>query len=66
MFKNQYRIVSDNYCGYECQVKRWWFPIVWFEMNHQGFANTFPTLERAKKFIESNRKLKVHAIYSED
>ena len=32
--KNKYRIVSDNFQGFEVQIKRWWFPF-WFQCwNH--------------------------------
>lgn len=40
------RIVSDNYCGYEVQVWRWWFPF-WVEA---GFTNTHATLEGAERW----------------
>lgn len=42
--KNKYRIVRDNYNGYEVQVKRWWFP-VWLQA---GFANTHKTIKQAE------------------
>lgn len=29
MFKNKYRVVQDNYAGFEAQVKFWWFPVRW-------------------------------------
>jgi len=60
MPKTKYRIVGDNYCGYECQVKRWWFP-VWVQLNG---VNTWLTLDSAKRHIE--RISKVHAIYTAD
>ena len=46
----RYRIVRDNYLGYECQKWRIWFPF-WIQM---GFTNTHPTIERAIAFIENN------------
>ena len=46
----RYRIVRDNYLGYECQIWRLWFPF-WIQMN---FTNTHPTIERAIAFIENN------------
>ena len=46
----RYRIVRDNYLGYECQVWKLWFPF-WCQMN---YTNTFHTLERAIAFIENN------------
>ncbi len=62
--KTQYRIVRDHYCGFECQKKRWWFP-VWMKMgiNTHGI-NTHTTVEKAKEFIESDGS--VVAIYSAD
>ena len=46
----RYRIVRDNYLGYECQIWRLWFPF-WCQMN---FTNTHNTIERAIAFIENN------------
>ena len=51
-FKRRYRIVEDNYLGYEVQSRRWWFPF-WLECSSSiGIANTHPTIEKAKEFIE--------------
>ena len=50
----RYRIVKDNYCGYEVQVWRIWFPI-WIESN---YINTHSSLEKAKKHIENLRNYK--------
>lgn len=36
MFKNKYRVVQDTYCGFEAQVKFWWFPIYWFQLCKYG------------------------------
>lgn len=41
--KNEYRIVEDNYAGFEVQIRRWWFP-----MWRQVGVNTHSTLERAE------------------
>jgi hypothetical protein len=46
----KYRIVKDNFNGYECQVWRLWFPF-WVQMN---FSNTHTSIEKAKCFIENN------------
>jgi hypothetical protein len=46
----RYRIVKDNYNGFECQKWRLWFPF-WCQM---GFTNTHPTLERAIMYIEND------------
>jgi len=48
----KYRIVSDEYCGYQCQVWRLWFPF-WVEMN---FANTHKSLESAIDYIKKGEK----------
>lgn len=54
--KNKYRIVKDHYLGYECQIKRWWFP-VWYELSDKNlWTNTFPTIDEAKQFIEDHKK----------
>jgi hypothetical protein len=50
--KNKYRIVRDAYLGYEAQVKFWWFPFVWWQMNH---TNTHGSVEQAREFIEKRR-----------
>ena len=56
--KNKYRVVSDNFCGYEVQIKRWWFPF-WIQCWNNDFCcNTFGSLERAKKFIEDRKNHK--------
>lgn len=44
--KNKYRIVRDNYAGYEVQIKRWWLP-VWLQL---GFSNTHCSIERAEAY----------------
>lgn len=28
--QNEYRVMPDEYAGYEAQVKHWWFPFAWF------------------------------------
>ena len=54
--KLKYRIVTDNYNGYEAQWRPWWSPI-WFVMDDMGTGtNTFKTVEEAKAFIEKKRK----------
>lgn len=53
MLRHKYRVVTDSYCGFEVQMKRWWFP-VWVQVGHDGGigANTHTSLERAKAHIE--------------
>jgi len=45
MFKTRYRVVRDNYLGYEAQFRWWWCPF-WFQ---RFGANTYVTLEEAQK-----------------
>lgn len=55
--KNKYRIVRDGYAGYEVQVKKWWFPFMWFECHSAGFiCNTWRTIEQARHFAEQHAK----------
>lgn len=35
MFKNKYRIVRDGR-WYEAQVKLWWFPLLWLQIDGDG------------------------------
>lgn len=48
--KNEYRIVTDGYLGFEVQIRRWWFP-VWLEV---GVSNTYSTAESAERFAEGH------------
>jgi hypothetical protein len=48
IFKTKYRIVRDQYMGYEVQYKCWWFPF-WVE---HGFTNTHKTIEEARGYID--------------
>ena len=53
IFKRRYRIVRDNYLGYEVQSRIWWFPF-WLECGiRMGISNTHHTIEKAKEFIET-------------
>lgn len=65
--KTKYRIVTDNYAGYEVQVKRWWFPF-WVQCTMGGSnCNTHVSIEAAKRYIKSHKeqgKTK-KAVYSE-
>ena len=45
----RYRIVRDNYCGYECQKWRIWCPF-WIQMD---FTNTHPTVDGAIDYIKN-------------
>ena len=48
----KYRIVTDAFCGYECQEKLFFLPF-WLQCD---FSNTWTTLEDAKNFIERIKK----------
>lgn len=50
IFYTCYRIVSDEYCGYEVQIKRWWCPF-WLEKNKNCGVNTFKFFREAKDWI---------------
>jgi len=45
--ETKYRIITDNYSGYECQSKTFWFPF-WVQMD---VANTHSSIEDAKEYI---------------
>lgn len=47
IFKRQYRIVTDNFNGFEVQVRFWYWPF-WIEAE---FINTYSSLDAAKKYI---------------
>ena len=53
IFRTRFRIVRDNYSGFETQFRYWWMPFYL-----QGRSNTHPTIEKAKNYIEI-RKTKV-------
>ena len=53
--KRQYRIVTDNYLGFQVQFKNC-YSIFWTELN---FINTSSTFERAEKLIEIDKENKV-------
>lgn len=59
LFKRRYRIVTDDYLGYECQIKKWYSPW-WFQMRDKygAIANTFHSIEKATKFIEITKAIK--------
>ena len=50
MFNNKYRVVKDRYCGFEAQIKFWWFPFIWWQISSTGRGigiNTNSTITRA-------------------
>lgn len=58
LFKNRYRVVTDNYLGYEAQVKFWWFPVVWFQLDSSCVTlgmNTCASIEAAERIISGSK-----------
>ena len=51
----EYRIVTDQYCGFEVQIRRWWWPF-WTQV---GLANTHTSIERAEAFARGHSKIVV-------
>lgn len=55
--KNKYRIVEDDFSGYEAQVKYWYFPFKWFEIHTNDMkVNTSKTKKEAQKIIDKHKK----------
>lgn len=52
----KFRIIADNYNGYECQIWRLWWPF-WTQMD---CVNSHSSIEKAKKYIENYRNKKVY------
>jgi len=50
--KKYYRIVRDDWCGYEVQRWRWWWPF-WIQCwSTRGPTNTHSSIQQAKDFID--------------
>lgn len=49
MFKTKYRIVTDNYLGFEVQHKYWFWPF-WIQTN---FCNTHTSVKEAEEWIHA-------------
>lgn len=66
MFRNKYRIIRDRFCGFEVQIKRWWFP-VWYQcISERGDSvNTHSSIADAKLFISRHKEglIPVHTNY---
>lgn len=50
----KFRIVADNWAGYEVQHKYWWWPF-WIQT---GGTNTFPTVEMAERWAKTRGVVK--------
>ena len=55
--ESKYRIVPDNYAGWEVKIKKWWFPVWWFECEKPGEpCNTHINRNNAEFFIEKHKR----------
>jgi hypothetical protein len=46
--KNKYRIFTDRFFGYEVQVKRWYFPFMWYQFEA---TNTHTSVKEAEEYF---------------
>ena len=53
-FKTKYRVVTDNYLGYEAQYRPWFLPF-WRQLNG---INTHPTIENALEMCKAFKRAK--------
>jgi hypothetical protein len=60
-----YRIVKDNFLGYEAQVKYAWFPFMWIQMNDFYWINSWSSKDQAKVFIDQKKAGKYNINLSE-
>ena len=51
----EYRIVRDNYAGFEVQRRTWWWPF-W---RMAGFSNTHLSVERAEAWAANHAQAEV-------
>lgn len=51
-FKTKYRVVTDNYLGYEAQYKPWFLPF-WQQLDG---INTHPTIEKALEMCKAFKR----------
>lgn len=65
-FRNKYRIITDNFLGYQVDIKYWWLPLFWIEC-HDSFSicNTHRTIEDAMKFIEKHKYSRRKVVYQD-
>ena len=50
--KRQFRIITDEFAGYEVQIRHWYWPF-WTQA---GLVNTHRTIEAAIEFIAKERE----------
>lgn len=56
--KNQYRIVTDTYSGFEAQIRYWFFPFCWFQLDKLGRGlgtNTNTTVREAEDVVRAHK-----------
>jgi hypothetical protein len=54
-----FRIITDNYCGYEVQIRKRFLFWTWWQQGHMyGCINTHSSVDDAKKWIEAGRPKK--------
>lgn len=60
-FKTKYRIVPDDFAGWEAQGKPWWSPF-WIELGRgSSFGiNSHVTIEHARAFINQRRATPIY------
>ena len=51
--KPEYRVVRDNYNGYEVQIRRWWHWPFWWQA---AGSNTHSSVEAAETFAEGHAR----------
>lgn len=59
MFKHKYRVVADGYLGYEAQVKLWFLPILWLQIDSDGMGlgiNTCSNVLTAETLCREHHK----------
>lgn len=64
-FKTKYRVVTDNYLGYEAQYKPWFLPF-WQQLNGVNTRSTIEeALELCKAFKQNTQNKKTVAVLTD-
>lgn len=58
----KYRVVTDRYSGFECQIWKLWWPF-WTQID---FVNTHCSKEAAIEYIEKHKRLKKLVVYQSE
>ncbi len=56
----KYRIVTDEFLGYEAQFRPWWWPF-WMQC---FFVNTSPSVESSRKVVDKHRRGRIIEYYT--